>query len=169
MRYVKIKAKNYNEAMMKLKMEHGEDAIPISHKYIKEGGMFNSKIFAKDVVELTAAIQDKKVSARLAPRKKSRLISRVGEKDGIGPQDTITSEMLARSARGTTLPDAIEGSPCTSDTESATSDQARAAREARRSLTELSPGDGSRQREHPANEFDSMKKFEKEFHEIRRP
>ncbi len=38
MRYVKIKAKTYNEAMMKLKMEHGDDAIPISHKYVKEGG-----------------------------------------------------------------------------------------------------------------------------------
>ena len=48
MRYVKIKAKNYNEAMMKLKMEHGDDAIPISHKYVKEGGLFNSKILAQE-------------------------------------------------------------------------------------------------------------------------
>lgn len=60
MKYVKIRANNYNEAMIKLKMEHGDDAIPISHKYVKEGGLFNSKLFAKDIVELTAAVQDKK-------------------------------------------------------------------------------------------------------------
>ena len=32
MRYIKIRAKTYNEAMMKLKMDHGDDAIPISPK-----------------------------------------------------------------------------------------------------------------------------------------
>jgi len=63
MKYVKIKAKNYNEALMQLKMEHGDDAIPISHKYVKEGGLFNSKLLAKDVVELTAAIQERKQAA----------------------------------------------------------------------------------------------------------
>lgn len=62
MRYIKIKARDYNEAMMKLKMEHGEDAIPISHKYVKEGGIMNSKFFAKEVVEMTAAVKDKKPS-----------------------------------------------------------------------------------------------------------
>ena len=39
MKYVKIKAKTYNEAMMKLRMEYGDDAIPVSHRYIKEGGL----------------------------------------------------------------------------------------------------------------------------------
>ena len=68
MRYVKIKARTYNEAMMKLKMEHGDDAIPISHKNIKEGGIFNTGLFARDFVELTAAIPDAKPS-RLKPRK----------------------------------------------------------------------------------------------------
>ena len=64
MRYLKIRAKNYTEAMTKLKMEHGDDAIPISHKYVKEGGILNSKFFARDVVELTAAVQDKKYPVR---------------------------------------------------------------------------------------------------------
>jgi flagellar biosynthesis protein FlhF len=64
MRYVKIRAKNYNEAMMKLKSEHGDDAIPISHKYVKEGGFLNSKILAREVVELTAGVQDKKPGPR---------------------------------------------------------------------------------------------------------
>ena len=68
MRYVKIKARTYNEAMMKLKMEHGDDAIPISHKNIKEGGIFNTGLFARDFVELTAAIPDVKPT-RLKPRK----------------------------------------------------------------------------------------------------
>ncbi|MBN1531653.1 MAG: flagellar biosynthesis protein FlhF [Spirochaetes bacterium] len=70
MRYIKIRAKNYNDAMMKLKMDYGDDAIPISHKMVKEGGLFNSAFFAKDVVELTAAVQDRKTVRRGAPDKK---------------------------------------------------------------------------------------------------
>ena len=62
MRYIKIRGNNYNEVMMKLKMEHGDDAIPISHKFVKEGGLFNSKLFAKEVVELTAAVQERKAT-----------------------------------------------------------------------------------------------------------
>ena len=64
MRYVKIRAKTYNEAMMKLKTEHGDDAIPISHKYVKEGGFLNSKILGREVVELTAGVQDRKAVPR---------------------------------------------------------------------------------------------------------
>jgi flagellar biosynthesis protein FlhF len=70
MRYIKIRAKNYNDAMMKLKMEYGDDAIPISHKMVKEGGFFHSAIFAKDVVELTAAVQERKTVKRGSPEKK---------------------------------------------------------------------------------------------------
>lgn len=60
MKYLKITADNYNDAMKKLRMEHGDEAIPISHKYVKQGGFFNSKVFAKEVVELTAAVKEKK-------------------------------------------------------------------------------------------------------------
>ena len=64
MKYVKIRAKDYNEAMQKLRTEYGDDAIPISHKYKKDGGFFNSKLFAKEVVELTAGVQEKRVTPR---------------------------------------------------------------------------------------------------------
>lgn len=79
MKYVKIKAKNYNEALMQLRMKHGDEAIPISHKYVKEGGILNSRFFAKDIVELTAAIQEKKVSTkkRITREKKSNFDVRV--------------------------------------------------------------------------------------------
>jgi len=63
MRYIKIRAINYNEAIKELKKKHGDEAIPISHKYVKEGGLLNSRFFAKDVVELTAAVQERKRSA----------------------------------------------------------------------------------------------------------
>jgi flagellar biosynthesis protein FlhF len=86
MRYVKIKAKNYNEAMMKLKMEHGDDAIPISHKYIKEGGLFNSGLFAKDLVELTAAIPERKSASKAKPEKKSTIDFTVGDSEPMRPQ-----------------------------------------------------------------------------------
>lgn len=61
MKYVKLTAENYNEALQQLRTKYGEDAIPISHKYIKEGGLFNSRFFAKEIVELTAAIHEKKM------------------------------------------------------------------------------------------------------------
>ncbi|MCX8122837.1 MAG: flagellar biosynthesis protein FlhF [Spirochaetes bacterium] len=80
MRYVKIKARTYNEAMMKLKMEHGDDAIPISHKNVKEGGLFNTGLFARDFVELTAAIPDVK-PAKLKPKKNIDLT--VGANDNV--------------------------------------------------------------------------------------
>ncbi len=70
MKYVKIRGNNYNEVMMKLKMEHGDEAIPISHKFVKEGGLFNSRIFAHEVVELTAAVQERKLKSSLAGGKK---------------------------------------------------------------------------------------------------
>ncbi len=64
MKYVKIRAKDYNEAMQKLRSEYGDDAIPISHKYIKDGGFFNSKLFAKELVELTAGVQERKAEPK---------------------------------------------------------------------------------------------------------
>ena len=67
MKYLKIQAKTYNEAMMKLKMEYGDEAIPISHKYVKEGGILNSRFFAKEIVELTAAVQEPKSRSKVLP------------------------------------------------------------------------------------------------------
>lgn len=81
MKYVKIKSKTYNEAMMKLRMEYGDDAIPVSHRYIKEGGLLNSKFFATNLVELTAAIPEKKSIVKEKPLKKSTVDFTVGEDD----------------------------------------------------------------------------------------
>ena len=86
MRYLKIRAKTYNEAMMKLKMDHGDDAIPISHKYVKEGGFFNSRFFASDVVELTAAVQERKPAGRMLTGKRNLDIT-VGARETAAPAD----------------------------------------------------------------------------------
>ncbi|MBN2433676.1 MAG: flagellar biosynthesis protein FlhF [Spirochaetes bacterium] len=58
MKYVKLTAENYNEALKQLREKYGSDAIPISHKNVKEGGLFNNRFFAKDIVELMAAIPE---------------------------------------------------------------------------------------------------------------
>jgi flagellar biosynthesis protein FlhF len=88
MRYIKIRGNNYNEVMMKLKMEHGDDAIPISHKFVKEGGLFNSKLFAKEVVELTAAVQERKTKSGLLGGKKNIdfTVDDTGNKPSAGEQ-----------------------------------------------------------------------------------
>jgi len=70
MKYVKINAETYNKALAKLREEHGSDAIPISHKYVKDGGFFNSKFFAKEIVELTAGITEKKSLSKKRNEKK---------------------------------------------------------------------------------------------------
>ena len=59
MKYIKIKAETYQEAMKQLKIDHGDDAVPISHKNIKEGGFFKSRILGRDMVELTACIRER--------------------------------------------------------------------------------------------------------------
>jgi flagellar biosynthesis protein FlhF len=80
MKYVKIKAKDFNSALMELKMKYGEDAIPISHKRIKEGGFLNTALFAREIVELTAAIQEKgmkSMKSAPAPEKRARFDVRI--------------------------------------------------------------------------------------------
>lgn len=79
MKYVKIRDVNYNEALLQLKREYGDDAIPISHKYVKEGGIFNSRFLAKDVVELTAAVQDRRPEPGKPAREKKGIDLTVGD------------------------------------------------------------------------------------------
>jgi flagellar biosynthesis protein FlhF len=64
MKYVKLRAKTYNEALMQLRMQYGNDVIPISHKYVKEGGILGGALFAKQVVELTAAYHEKTLKSK---------------------------------------------------------------------------------------------------------
>lgn len=98
MKYLKITAENYNEAMKKLRMDHGDEAIPISHKYVKQGGFFNSRFFAKEVVELTAAVKEKKHTPA-APVKKSTIDFTVDDsRDNARPGRV--QEILNRAAAG---------------------------------------------------------------------
>ena len=75
MKYVKITAENYNKALSELREKYGEDAIPISHKYIKQGGLFNSRLFSKDICELTAEINEKKYSRQSPVRQSLNLVA----------------------------------------------------------------------------------------------
>jgi flagellar biosynthesis protein FlhF len=83
MKYVKIKSGTYNEAMMKLRMDYGEDAIPVSHRYVKEGGIFNSALFAKNLVELTAAIPERNSNLKSKTVKKSLVDYTISDSEAI--------------------------------------------------------------------------------------
>ena len=160
MRYVKIKAKTYNEAMMKLKMEHGDDAIPISHKYVKEGGLFNSKLLAKELVELTAAIPERKSGARPKAAAKSTIDFTVGDND-----------ILKKGVRMETAPapSAIEASPVEAprpvDHPAARFEKALAA--ARAIPEPPRPAPQQETVEIDRSELSSLRKLEKEFHELK--
>ena len=113
MKYVKLTAENYNEALQQLRTKYGEDAIPISHKYVKEGGFFNSKLFAKEIVELTAAIHEKKMDYFQKKRKPTidlkadedisdTVRGRLGmEREGALPERNSTGFSFQQEARDT--------------------------------------------------------------------
>ncbi|MCU0844474.1 MAG: flagellar biosynthesis protein FlhF [Spirochaetes bacterium] len=160
MRYVKIKAKTYNEAMMKLKMEHGDDAIPISHKYVKEGGLFNSKFLARELVELTAAIPERKSGARTKSSPKSTIDFTVGDND-----------ILKKGVRMEAVPqppvDPVEP-PRAPDLSAARFERALSAARAipeatRPAIASETPETVEIER----SELSSLRKLEKEFHELR--
>jgi len=88
MKYLKITAENYTEAMKKLRKEYGDEAIPISHKYIKEGGLFKTKLFGKEVVELTAAVKD--IKTGIASKLKKTAVD-----------FTVDEDVLAKSEKPT--------------------------------------------------------------------
>lgn len=96
MKYLKIIADNYNDAMKKLRTEHGDEAIPISHKYVKQGGFLKSKLFAREVVELTAAVKEKKPFQNPV-QKKSTIDFIVDDKKDATPL-TKVQEILERAA-----------------------------------------------------------------------
>jgi flagellar biosynthesis protein FlhF len=160
MRYVKIKANNYNEAMMKLKMDHGDEAIPISHKYIKEGGLFRSRLFAREIVELTAAIQERKRAIKPRDEKKSSIDITVDDLDGaskiIGSKiiDRLNNDDL-RNKNNQRGFDGVEGQIHRKDDERRSASGQTAPN--RRDNTVIIGEE----------ELNSLKKFEKEFHEIK--
>ncbi len=86
MKYLNIKAETYQEAIEKLRKEHGVDAVPISHKKItvkdKQGGGLKAKLFGRakerQIVELTAAV--KEVSPRRVSSGTSSFDRTVGER-----------------------------------------------------------------------------------------
>lgn len=101
MKYLKITADNYNEAMKKLRMEHGDEAIPISHKYVKQGGVLNSRFFAREVVELTAAVKEKRSFAPAGQIKKNSSIDfTVGDNSKEASRIGKVQEILERASAG---------------------------------------------------------------------
>lgn len=160
MRYVKIKAKTYSEAMMKLKMEHGDDAIPISHKFVREGGLFKSKLLAKELVELTAAIPERKSGTRPKAAARSTIDFTVGDND-----------ILKKGVRmeAAPAPAAIEASPVDTprplDHPAARFDKVLAA--ARAIPEPPRPAPQQETVEIDRSELSSLRKLEKEFHELK--
>jgi flagellar biosynthesis protein FlhF len=163
MRYVKIKAKTYNEAMMKLKVEHGNDAIPISHKYIKEGGVLNSKLFAKEVVELTAGVQDKKTVSR-APKERKKVDYTVGEKPGsIG--DLLSRAGNTSGHENSSVDNISKTIDALNDNLNTLRDNKKVASEKQSIYTE--PVVRQSHDSVKNDEGVSIKSFEKEFHELK--
>lgn len=168
MKYVKIKAKNYNEALMQLKMEHGDDAIPISHKYVKEGGLFNSKLLAKDVVELTAAIQERKQAApKPQQERKTGVDFTVGDNDAA--RKILTSSLLSALNRET--PPHVDTYERLAPRAHARVEMPDAAMKAERPAVpdaeEKQPKAETPTPLSQAADGEAMKRFEKEFNEIK--
>ncbi len=155
MRYVKIRAKTYNEAMMKLKMDHGDDAIPISHKNVKDGGLLNTSLFARDIVELTAAIPERKTMPRVKPAQKTGFDITVG---GDSQQVPVQKEM---QTQGSSLAGADGG-----NSEILNSGIARKAAQAVEQADKGKEQQGENGRD-MQQDNKAFEKLEKEFHELK--
>ncbi len=148
MKYVKITAENYNKALSELREKYGEDAIPISHKYIKQGGLFNSRLFSKDICELTAGINEKKYS-RQSPVRQS--LNLVADADN-------TKSILARQADEALPP---------KSSYAATLDLLRQVQEKKAVLDKPEPVRESRQVSSNENEVKVLADVEKELTELK--
>jgi flagellar biosynthesis protein FlhF len=155
MRYVKIRAKTYNEAMMNLKMEHGDDAIPISHKNVKDGGLFNTSIFARDIVELTAAIPERKNVPRIKPAQKTGFDITVGDAAMSNRPPEVQKQASAAQALADSGINKSMGS-------SIDEKDAQVARE-----TEKDKSTASVPTSNSEKDGQSFEKLEKEFHELK--
>ncbi|HMB19988.1 MAG TPA: flagellar biosynthesis protein FlhF [Spirochaetota bacterium] len=155
MRYVKIRAKTYNEAMMNLKMEHGDDAIPISHKNVKDGGLFNTSFFARDIVELTAAIPERKNVPRIKPAQKTGFDITVGDNAAAGRQTESQKQFAGTQA-------AVQSSSTEILNPGIAKKAAQETNEAEKEKSSpVAQGlDGEKDRQ-------SFEKLEKEFHELK--
>ena len=56
MRYDDVYGKDYNDAYANVKEQYGDEALILSHKHIEEGGLFNSRFFAKKGYMITVGI-----------------------------------------------------------------------------------------------------------------
>jgi flagellar biosynthesis protein FlhF len=150
--------------MMKLRMEHGDDAIPVSHRYIKEGGLLNSKLFATNLVELTAAIPEKKSVVKEKPLKKSTVDFTVGEDDPIKTRSLRDIGDILKK-------DELRETPARPAETIAVNTLAAAARKERTLLDTVIerpvPVAEERQPQSRINNTSIEKRFEKEFQEIK--
>lgn len=181
MKYLKITAENYNEAMKKLRLEHGDEAIPISHKYVKEGGLFNSKFFAKEVVELTAAVKDKRpfpgsglTGAGSAGAKKSTIDftvddktegTRLGKVQDILDRASAQREETKVESINRSI-DSLNDSLNSLKTPSYNTDDAMKKTEPDAVSRKISP-DYAKAQQSPAEESDLVKNIEKEVNDIK--
>jgi len=178
MKYVKLRAKNYNEALMQLRMKYGEEAIPISHKYVKEGGILGGAFFAKQVVELTAAYHERPIKGKAAttplsaaPKRKGIDIRvdddvTMGLMAGASDDDMPGGDFLQNLAKSTGGVYGRNGKKVTLPPESyaAADDRAGAARELQPiPQPKKTAGDIILSRE----EYNALKKFEKDFNALK--
>jgi len=105
--YKIYRAPSYKEAVLKAKMELGNDVYILSRKDIKEGGVFG--LFSKKLVEITVAKKEEKVMDKKANSKKIEVEAPVSKKNNEINEDyqkRLVEELNAIKGR---LNDLIDG------------------------------------------------------------
>jgi flagellar biosynthesis protein FlhF len=168
MRYLKIRAKNYNEAMMKLKMDHGDDAIPISHKYVKEGGILNSKFFAREVVELTAAVQEKNYPSRKASAPKRSIDFTVDDRIIDKSAPSAPGAGNQRVTKDSSINNLAKTIDAVNDNLNTLKSDMHRERDRTADIAVAEAGQASAEQAGITKDASSINKFEKEFEEIKK-
>ena len=155
--------------MMKLKMEHGDDAIPISHKYVKEGGILNSRFFAREVVELTAAVQEKRYPLRRNALNKNTIDYTIDDAVN-GPKKSMNTSVAAghQETKERSVDTIARSIDDVNNNLNELKAQAGMETAAFSKKQDSPPKTEEKQVETGGSEGDSIDKFEKEFNEIKK-
>lgn len=71
MKYDKIRGKSVSECLLKIRSLHGNSAMILATREVKEGGLLGSSILSKKVYEIDFMIEERKDGSKRPPEKRS--------------------------------------------------------------------------------------------------
>ena len=105
MDFVKIRGKDLPDCILQMKMQYGPDAHFYEHRYITEGGLFGTGLFANRICELDVGVPEKQVSRERIEKKLQDLKDLLKERQKVGGAQRSIDQLRSYSeTKRTRLP-----------------------------------------------------------------